>query len=128
MEEGRWVQNGALTRRSKGLMETARVRTSTSRGFRSGTGTPCLTSSTSGPPKRGTTTARQLFSAAAAAVDAGRAPAIDRRALTALHHITLRPRPRGNLAAALAIREPGGGNGWLGGRDAGGGRESVRRG
>uniref|UniRef100_A0A0A9CMH9 Uncharacterized protein n=1 Tax=Arundo donax TaxID=35708 RepID=A0A0A9CMH9_ARUDO len=78
-------------RKSRGLMETARARTSTSRGFRSGTGTPCLTSSTSGPPKRGTTTARQLFSAAVA-VDAGRPPATRRRAITALHHIALQPR------------------------------------
>jgi hypothetical protein len=65
-----WVQSGGLTRKSRGLMETARARTSTSRGFRSGTGTPCLISITSGPPKRGTTTARQVFSAAA--VDATR--------------------------------------------------------
>jgi hypothetical protein len=80
-----WVQSGGLTRKSRGLMETAR--TSTSRGFRSGTGTPCLISITSGPPKRGTTTARQVFSAAA--VDAGRHPSRRRRALTALHHIAL---------------------------------------
>jgi hypothetical protein len=82
-----WGQNGGLTRKSRGLMETARARTSTSRGFRSGTGTPCLISSTSGPPKRGTTTARQVFSAAA--VDAGRHPSRRQRALTALHHIAL---------------------------------------
>ena len=70
-------------------METARARTSTSSGFRSGTGTPCLTSSTSGPPNRGTTTARLLFSAPAA-VDADRVPAIRRRALaTALHDIAV---------------------------------------
>lgn len=77
-------------------METARARTSTSPGFRSGTGTPCLSSSTSGPPNLGTNTARLLFSAPAA-VDTGRAPATRRRALaTALHHIAAWLRERGD--------------------------------
>ena len=83
------VQNEELTRKSRGLIETARARTSTSLGFRSGTGKPFLTSSTSGPPKRGTTTARQVFSSTTA-VDAGRAPEILRQALAALHHMATR--------------------------------------
>lgn len=49
-----------LTLVSRGLMETARVRTRTSWGLRSGTSTLGWSSRTSGPPKRGNTTALQL--------------------------------------------------------------------
>lgn len=49
-----------LTRVSRGLIETARVRTSSSFGFRSGISTSWRTSSTSGPPNRGKTTALQV--------------------------------------------------------------------
>lgn len=49
-----------LTWVSSGLMETARVRTSTSHGFRSGILTSWRTSRTSGPPNRGKTTALQV--------------------------------------------------------------------
>lgn len=56
-------------------METARARTSTSRGFRSGTLTAGRTSRTSGPPNRGKTTAlHEETAAAAAAVEAGLSP------------------------------------------------------
>lgn len=49
-----------LTRVSRGLIETAHVRTSSSLGFRSGISTSWRTSSTSGPPNRGKTTALQV--------------------------------------------------------------------
>ncbi|RWV84630.1 hypothetical protein GW17_00053640 [Ensete ventricosum] len=56
-------------------METARARTSTSRGFRSGTLTAGRTSRTSGPPNRGKTTALHDGTAeAAAAVEADLSP------------------------------------------------------
>lgn len=48
-----------LTLVSRGLIETARVRTRTSLGLRSGTSTIGRSSRTSGPPKRGSTTALQ---------------------------------------------------------------------
>lgn len=54
------MQTG-LTLKSKGLTETARARTSTSSGFRSGTSTDGRTSRTSGPPNRGRTTARHVI-------------------------------------------------------------------
>jgi hypothetical protein len=127
--EGPWIQHGELTRKSRGLMETARARTSTSRGFRSGTGTPCLISSTSAPPKRGTTTARQVFSTAAA-VDAGRDPERRRRALNALHHIALEPTEpqRMRLRVASGRRQCRRGARDRSGAERRGARESVGRG
>ena len=85
-----------LTLVSKGLIDTARVRTRTSLGLRLGTSTLGRSSRTSGPPKRGSTTALQLVTMCLSPTLESEIETLKLRDLS-IRIVTLRSKPKAQI-------------------------------